>query len=164
MKIRIEILGEASEPESEFEDEVIIRCRKITKSIEKIQRYISDIASLNPDTGERGIAAYKDKAEFYLLFSQILFFETGKDIVYAHTADDAYPVKFRLYELEQTLPRFFIRVSKGTIINIQHILSITRNLASASPVKFHKTHKQVYVSRSYYAGLKKRLEERKLFL
>lgn len=54
-----------------------------------------------------------------------------------------------------------MRVSKSTILNINHIYSITRNLTSSSIVEFQNTHKQVYVSRHYYKPLKFKLLEKR---
>ena len=69
---------------------------------------------------------------------------------------------YKLYELEEFLPGYFMRVSKSTILNTNHIYSITRSISSSSKVEFQNTHKQVYVSRYYYKPLKiKLLEKRK---
>lgn len=55
-----------------------------------------------------------------------------------------------------------MRVSKSTILNTNHIYSITRRISSSSKIEFQNTHKQVYVSRYYYKPLKiKLLEKRK---
>jgi len=66
-----------------------------------------------------------------------------------------------LYELEEMLPNNFVRVSKSTILNVNQIYSINRNLTSSSLVQFYKSYKQVYVSRNYNKILKQRLEERR---
>ena len=92
MKIRIDLSENISE------DEVTIKCREINRTVQKIQQYISDISS-----SKSAIIYYKGKQEFYFSFEDILFFETERENVYAHTADDAYRVKFRLYELEDIL-------------------------------------------------------------
>ena len=70
-----------------------------------------------------------------------------------------YEVKYKLYELEGILPNNFMRVSKSTILNVNYIYSITRNLTSSSLVEFKNTHKKVYVSRYYYKPLKIKLSE-----
>ena len=75
-----------------------------------------------------------------------------------------YQVKYKLYELEELLPRFFMRVSKSAILNTNHIYSINRNLTASSVVAFLNTHKQVYVSRYYYKPLISKLEEKRLHL
>ena len=103
---------------------------------------------------------YRGDEEYYFSVEDIYFFETSGDSVFAHTAQDSYLVKQRLYELEQMLPRHFVRVSKGGILNAKHVFSLQKNLASTSLVKFSKGHKQVFVSRHYYSELKQRLAER----
>lgn len=90
-----------------------------------------------------------------------MFFETDGDEIYAHTADDAYKSKYRLYELEELLPGYFMRVSKSTILNIKSIYAINRSVSTSCTVQFQKSYKQVYVSRHYYKPLRNRLEEKR---
>ncbi len=92
-----------------------------------------------------------------------MFFETSADGVYAHTKNDAYVVKLRLYELEKELPDSFMRVSKSTIINLSKIMSLQKNITSSSLVRFMNSVKEVYVSRMYYKELKLRLHERSYY-
>jgi len=105
---------------------------------------------------------YKDATEYYLELDEILFFETDESGISAHTRKDVYQTKYKLYELEDLLPGFFMRVSKSTILNTRHIYSINRNLTASSVVAFAGTHKQVYVSRYYYKPLISKLEEKRL--
>lgn len=149
MKIRIETV------EGLPEDEVIIRCGRVDDSIKRIHDYIKQQSLL-----QTGFTFYKQNKEYYFPLEEVLFFETDDERVYAHTADDAYLIKYRLYELEQLLPRCFVRASKSTIVNSRLVYSIERNLTSSSLLKFVNSHKQVYVSRHYYKQLKQRLNER----
>jgi DNA-binding LytR/AlgR family response regulator len=150
MKVRIEV------EEDLVEDEIIIKCRSITNTIQKVQQTISDITS-----STQKLSFFKDGKEYYLSLNLILFFETSDNGVYAHTPDDVYKVKYKLYELEEILPRNFLRVSKSTILNINHILSISSSLTSLNTVEFNKSYKRVYVSRFYFKSLKNRLDERR---
>lgn len=150
MKVRIEI-DEAVE-----EDEVIIRCSELKDYIAQIQKTISGIT---PEA--KTMVLLQDSTEFYVSMKNILFFETSDNGINAHTKSDIYKTKYRLYELEEFLPGYFVRISKSTILNINCIYSITRNLTGASAVSFSGTHKQVYVSRSYYSLLKSKLEEKR---
>ena len=149
MKIKIETA------EDLIEDEIIIRCARPTKTIQKIYQMIADETSEIPK-----FVFYKKNEEYYFPLQDVLFFETSGDNVYAHTADDAFRVKPRLYELEDMLPGYFSRAAKSTIINIKHILSIDRSLTSSSLVKFQGSHKKVYISRLYYQTFKQKLNER----
>jgi len=135
------------------EDEVIIRCGRVDDTVQKLQRYILDLSRPK-------LIFYKGQQEFYLPLDDILFFETDDEQVYAHTANDAFLVKYRLYELETMLPGIFSRAAKGTIVNTARIFSISHSLTSSSLIRFNGTHKQVYVSRHYYQVLKNRMNER----
>ena len=147
VKLRIEISGECTE------DEVIIRCGGINEEVKKIQAYLQSLATPK-------LIFYKENQEFYLALEEILFFETEGEQVYAHTGNDAFRVRHRLYELETMLSRMFVRAAKGTIVNTARIYAIHRNLVSSSRIQFAGTHKHVYVSRHYYKTLKERMGER----
>ncbi len=151
MKIRIEV------DENLTEDEVTIHCRSLNEDVIGLQKVIAD--SINK-SGK--FVFYKDDTEFYLPLGKILFFETEDGRISAHTVDDVFETKYKLYELEEILPNSFVRVSKSAILNVNKIYSISRNLSAASVVEFQNTHKQVYVSRSYFKLLKSRLEEKRI--
>ena len=151
MRIRIEIDNKIAE------DEVVIKCSEFSEEIKNIQKVLEELLS-----NKERMTFYRNDTEYYLTFEEILFFETDENGISAHTIDNIYNVKYKLYELEELLPGYFMRVSKSTILNTNHIYSITRSLSSASKVEFQNTHKQVYVSRYYYKPLKiKLLEKRK---
>ncbi|PJI07269.1 MULTISPECIES: LytTR family DNA-binding domain-containing protein [Clostridium] len=151
MKLRIELDNKIRE------DEVIIRCSELTEEIKNIQIMLDDMLSY-----KKRITFYKGDTEYYISFEKILFFQTEGNGICAHTIDNIYNVKYKLYELEEFLPGYFMRVSKSTILNTNHIYSIKHSITSSSVVEFQNTHKQVYVSRYYYKPLKiKLLEKRK---
>ena len=149
MKLRIEISDELTE------NEVIIRCSRMDENVHKLQAFVKDL-------GSPFIVFYKGQQEFFLPLNDILFFETEGERVYAHTANDAFRVKYKLYELEEMLPRNFARASKGTIVNTSKIYAINRQLTSSSQVKFTNTHKQIYISRHYFNTLKDKMENRSI--
>lgn len=150
MKIRIEI------DEKIQEEEVIIRSPVLDERIRRIQTAVAEAAAR-----EKTMSFLKGDTEYYLPLRKILFFETDGDEIYAHTADDAYKSKYRLYELEELLPGYFMRVSKSTILNIKSIYAINRSVSISCTVQFQKSYKQVYVSRHYYKPLRNRLEEKR---
>lgn len=152
MKIRIELVNDLAE------DEVLIRCGRVDDTIQKIHQYI-----LEQSLSGTKITFYKQNQEFYFPLEDVLFFETEGEHIYAHTANDAYRIKYRLYELEEILPRNFVRAAKSTIVNMTQVYSITRNLTASSLIQFINSHKQVYVSRFYYQELRQRLNERSTY-
>ena len=151
MKIKIEI------DESLSEDEVLIRCRGLTEQVTEIQQAVSEVVN----TSKRFVF-YRGNTEYYLALEEILFFETDGDGINAHTRDNIYQTKYKLYELEDLLPGCFMRISKSSIVNTNHIYSISRNLTASSVVAFAGTHKQVYVSRYSYNPLVNKLEEKRM--
>ena len=150
MKIRIEVDNKISE------DEVIIRCSELNEEVKNIQIMFHDML-----LHKKRITFYRGDTEYYLSLEEILFFETEENGICAHTINNIYNVKYKLYELEEFLPGHFMRVSKSTILNTNHIYSITRSISSSSKVEFQNTHKQVFVSRYYYRPLKIKLLERR---
>ena len=73
-----------------------------------------------------------------------------------------YKIKYKLYELEEILPGYFMRVSKSTILNMKKIYAMHKSISGPCLVEFENTHKQVYVSRRYYKLLRIKLEEKRL--
>jgi DNA-binding LytR/AlgR family response regulator len=150
VKVRIEI-----DPDL-VEEEVVIRCSEINSAIAEIQQKIMDAGSK-----EQQLVCDDGEKDYYIPMNEILFLETEGGRVRAHTADCMYQVSYRLYELEELLPNYFLRVAKSTILNVHHVRSILKNITGASEVEFDNSKKRVYVSRSYYKALKERLEHRR---
>ena len=148
MKITIEI------DQNCIEDEVIIRCKEINESVSRMNKLIADASKK-----DRKLTLYKKEKEFYIEVSDILFFESDSDGVRAHTRDEMFTAKYKLYELENILPSEFCRISKSIIVNAVKIYAITRNITASSLVEFENTNKKVYTSRSYYKNLKNIMNE-----
>lgn len=150
MKIKVEVDAALEQ------DEIILRCRELNSEMLDFQKALQNII-----LQKNQLIFYKADTEYYFSLDKIIFFETEENWVNAHTKDDIYQVKYKLYELEGLLPMYFARVSKSTILNINHIFSISKKLTSSSVVEFQNTHKQVYVSRHYYKLLKIKLMEKR---
>ena len=131
---------------------MIIRAPRLTEDVARLQQLILE-QKMTP------LTFYKDRSEYFVDVSKILFFETDGEKIYGHTREEAYEVRQKLYELEEILPVAFCRVSKSTIVNTKQIYSIEKSFSGTSTVNFYQTHKQVHVSRHYYQLLKERLKE-----
>lgn len=134
------------------EDTITITYSKESEVLQALHRYVLE---LNKEHSK--IELYKGETQYYVEVDKILFFETENNSIIAHTKDDMYSVKYRLYELEELLPEQFLRVAKSTILNAKHVYSIDRNVTSSSCIQFEGTYKTVYVSRHYYKDLKNKL-------
>lgn len=150
MRIRIEI------DESLKENEVIIRGNCLDEQMMKLQEAVASTME-----AAQKMVFYKGDSEYYLPAEEILFYETQGNMVFAHTKNDMFLTKYRLYELEERLPGYFMRVSKSAILNIRCVYAITRSISASCAVQLQETHKQVYVSRYYYKPLRERLEEKR---
>ena len=149
LKIRIEM-------SEGVQEEVVIRCREITPEIIRLQQLLSgDFDRSNQ------FLLYKGDTEYYLNVNDIIFFETDGNAVMAHTRDDVYETRRKLYELEELSGGRFQRISKSAIVNVDKVYSIKRNVTSSSAIEFQGTHKQIYVSRAYYKVLREKLEEKR---
>lgn len=146
MKVRIELDPQMDEPE------MIIRAPRLTEDVARLQQLILE-QKMTP------LTFYKDRSEYFVDVSEILFFETDGEKIYGHTREEAYEVRQKLYELEEILPIAFCRISKSTIVNTKQIYSIEKSFSGTSTVNFYQTHKQLHVSRHYYQLLKERLKE-----
>lgn len=146
MKVCIELDPQMDEPK------MIIRAPRLTEDVARLQQLILE-QKMTP------LTFYKDRSEYFVDVSKILFFETDGEKIYGHTREEAYEVRQKLYELEEILPVAFCRVSKSTIVNTKQIYSIEKSFSGTSTVNFYQTHKQVHVSRHYYQLLKERLKE-----
>lgn len=149
LKIRIEM-------SEGVQEEVVIRCREITPEIIRLQQLLSG----DSDRSNQFLL-YKGDTEYYLNVNDIIFFETDGNAVMAHTRDDVYETRRKLYELEELLGGRFQRISKSAIVNVDKVYSIKRNVTSSSAIEFQGTHKQIYVSRAYYKILREKLEEKR---
>lgn len=150
MKVKVEIDEELSE------DYVVIHCKRLDEKVLQIQNTLADIGS-----SDKTILLHRNNKEYYLPLNQILFFETEDKEIRAHTRAEIYNTEYKLYELEELLPGYFMRISKSAIVNLNHVFSISRNLTASSLIEFANCHKQVYVSRNYYKGLVERLAEKR---
>lgn len=151
MKVKIE-LDTAIE-----ETEIIIRCKSLDDSIVNLQRSIMDNTN-----GKHCIMLRNGDTQYYVPIEDVYFFETEGREILAHTAGNIFVSEFKLYELEKMLPGNFMRISKSTIVNIDYIYSITRNLTASSTVEFAKSNKKTLVSRAYYKALTQRLSVRRV--
>ena len=151
MKINIDV------DDSLQQDMITIHCREITDEILELQRLLSQ-----KQTGGQKISAYIDDIEYYVDVKTILFLEADCNYISVHTAKSIYRVRQKLYELEELLPRDFLRVSKSTIVNTELIASIKKNITGASEISFRNSIKKAYASRNYIKALIEIMDEKRL--
>ena len=75
---------------------------------------------------------------------------------YIYTRDDCFESRGRLYELEEKLGTYYVRISKSMIVNLRKVRNV-----SAEPggrmVAVLLNNERVIISRSYVKDIKRRL-------
>lgn len=146
MRIKIEI--------SDACEEIVIRCHEHDEKILEIERALDSVLKGN---GE--IVLYSSGAEFYVAKCDILFFESEGDKIYAQTTNKRYVTTYKLFELEDLMPSYFVRISKSTIANVKAISSLRREVIGNGEVTFKNCERCAYFSRGYYKILREKIDE-----
>ena len=131
------------------EDEIIVKCDQLD---EKLTRLINQFK-----TGKGKMNFYKDSKIVLVEPSEVLYFESVDDKVFAYTKDSVYETKAKLYQLEEELPvSAFFRASKAVIVNLDKIDSLAPVFGGRFEAILENGYK-VVVSRNYLNELKERL-------
>ena len=108
-------------------------------------------------SGAESIMGYRDDEMRKLTFSEIECITVIEKKVIAFDADcNSYTLKERLYELENILPSYFIRINKSTLANEHRILRFDAVFNGGVDAVFQCGHRD-YVSRRCFAEIKRRL-------
>ncbi len=150
MRVVIEI-----DPASE--EEIRVRAREMTPAIRRIGDSLGTMLSEDVE-----IAVSEGEKERFLLPREILYAETADGRVWIHTAKRFFACSLRLYELEELLPRTFVRASKSLIVNTAHSCSLMRTPTGLGEAEFRHSDKKVYISRLYYKPVRDLIEETRL--
>ena len=135
-------------PEGE-EEEIIIRCRNMDEQM------LKTVYALK--AGREKLTVSKDDKLFLVLPSEIYYFETVDNRVFAYMSKEVYETKLKLYELEERFANTdFFRASKSTIINLVNV----KNLSPSFGGRFEacmKNGERLLISRQYVPELKRKL-------
>ena len=134
----------------EKEEEVVATVHARSPLIDEIEALISKHTDRIPGYTEDDIQM--------LSVSQIECITVLDGKTYAIDAKNRkYRLKLRLYELEQQLPSFFIRINKSTLANENALDRFTVTVAGSVDAVFKCGYRE-YVSRRCFAQIKRRLE------
>ena len=147
LRIRIEIAEEGSE-------EIVIRCHERNERIIEIERALDSVLK-----GSGELSLYLNGREYYVPRREVLYFESEGDKIYAHTKECRYLTTYKLFELEDLMPSYFVRISKSTIANIKLISSMCREVTGNGEITFKGCDKKAYFSRGYYKRLREKINE-----
>ncbi|MBQ6256372.1 MAG: LytTR family transcriptional regulator DNA-binding domain-containing protein [Clostridia bacterium] len=108
------------------------------------------------ENGSGGVTVTKDRNTYFCKLTQIYYIESVDKHTYLYTKGDCYESRERLYELEEKLGLYYVRISKSMIVNLRKIQNV-----SAEPggrmVAVLLNGERVIISRSYVKEIKRRL-------
>ena len=107
-------------------------------------------------SGNDRIPVFSEDEMKLLQFSEIesVLSEDGKTFV-TDSSGNRFRIKMRLYEIEEILPSYFIRINKSALANEKRIERFSANFSGAVDAVFKSGNKE-YVSRRCFAEIKRR--------
>lgn len=145
MKVSLDI-------DNDYDETIVtIHCKEIDDTIKEILDFLKGMET-DFIVGKNGDMNY------ILKLNEIHFFRTHGDAVYAVTAEGAFKLKEKMYELEKMLSsNKFVRISKSVIANL-HELSRFEASFNGTLCVYFKSGVKEYVSRHYVHVIKKALK------
>ncbi len=145
------------EIDPEKTEEIVVRAREASDTLYRLQNAISAALSKPND-----LAVRSGDAECFLSPDEILFAETSGGRVWIHTPTDIFSWPLTLHELEEVLPRSFVRASKGILINTARVRALTRTATGVGEARFIGSEKKTALSRMYFKAVRDVIEETRL--
>ena len=132
------------------DEEIVARVHAPSSLTEQIENLVCSYS------GTESIMGYKDDEMRKLTFSEIECITVIEKKVIAVDADcNSYTLRERLYELENILPSYFIRINKSTLANEHRILRFDAVFNGGVDAVFQCGHRD-YVSRRCFSQIRRR--------
>lgn len=129
-------------------EEIVIHAQERTPLIDEIERLVQD--------SEWELIGYRDKLAARLTLEEIHCFTVENDKVFAMIDTEKWQLKRRLYQLEATLPKYFVKINQSCIANIRQIVRFDASISGTLAVVFKNGYTD-YVSRRQLGHVKERL-------
>ncbi|MCM1102827.1 MAG: LytTR family transcriptional regulator [Clostridium sp.] len=131
------------------EPEIVICGAEKTRELAELKQIIAEAV-------DEKITVYDERDAVQITQSEIIRFFASRQRVYAQTADATYLVRARLYELEETLKKQFVRISNSEIVNAKKIRRMDTSIAGTIHM-YLQGEIETYVSRRYMSRIKESL-------
>lgn len=129
------------------EEEVVIYSHQRNFLVEQIESLVN--------SQEIEITGYKEQEAVKLDLSEIFCFICEENKIYALTEKERFKIKLRLYQLEEKLPRNFVKLNQSCIGNVKKIQRFNASFGGSLSVEFKNGYKD-YVSRRQLKIVKER--------
>jgi DNA-binding LytR/AlgR family response regulator len=106
---------------------------------------------------QRKIPLIKDGNNVFIDVSALYYIESVDKKTFVYTKQNCYETRLRLYELEETLGAYFLRVSKSMIVNLRKIKGVKSDISGRMEATLLNDEK-IVISRSYVKEIKRRLD------
>ena len=120
-------------------------------SFDEKDKVLASIQNMNTK-----IPCYKREKKYLLNIDSNYYIDLIDKNTFIFTKDDCFESPLWLYQIEELLNEDFIRASKSTLFNMQHIKSLKADIGSRVIV-YLDNGDQILVSRKYAKEFKKRL-------
>lgn len=142
MKVEFE---KVSAPDQEG---AVIRAMAMTEDIQSAMELL--------ESGSGRIAATREGQTYLCKVRDIYYIESVDKKTFLYTKNECFETRYRLYELEEILNRYFLRCSKAMIINMRKIKAVKSELGGRMNATLLNG-EIIVISRSYVKELKQRL-------
>ena len=129
------------------EEEVVIYSHQRNSLVDQIESLVN--------SQEIEITGYKEQETVILDLSEIFCFICEENKIYALTEKERFKIKLRLYQLEEKLPRNFVKLNQSCIGNVKKIQRFNASFGGSLSVEFKNGYKD-YVSRRQLKIVKER--------
>lgn len=143
VKVEISIEPGRTEPK------IVIHAAELTDELARLADQLSGAREPVPVQTDRGLRLLSPE--------EILRIYAQRKRVYAQTAEGVFPLKYRLYEMEQRLGESFLRISASELVNERMILGMDFSLTGTIRLTL-RGGVTTYVSRRQVAKIKKHFE------
>ena len=108
------------------------------------------------ENGSGGLTVTRGGNTYLCKLTQIYYIESVDKRTWIYTRDGCFESRERLYELEEKLGMYYVRVSKSMIINLRKIRHVSAQTGARMIAELLNGEK-VVISRSYAGEIKRRL-------
>lgn len=130
------------------EEEVIVYAKEKSALTDEIQRLVSDnnFELIGYDKNGEGVKLSVD---------EVYCFTAEDNKIFAITEKEKLRLKCRLYQLEEVLPEYFVKINQSCVANIRKIARFDTSVSGTLLIKFKNGYKD-YVSRRQMKAVKER--------
>ncbi len=134
--------------DKERDEEVVVYAHKITGLVNEIEQIVS--------RNSLELIGYNERSCVKLSPADVCCFTVEDNKVYAITQTEKLLVKYRLYQLEESLPESFVKINQSCIVNISQIKKFDASISGTLKVTLVNGYND-YVSRRQLKNVKERL-------